>query len=491
MHPHLAGALVFFTSGAVLVLEILANRLLAPYVGLSLETYTAVIATVLAGIAAGTSLGGRMADRVDPRVLLGPLVIGGGVLSLLSVPFVRLLGNLVADGAQEWAVPLSLAGFFAPAAVLSAVTPTVVKLQLRDLAITGQVVGRLSALATGGAIAGTLVAGFVLVEAAPTTTSIFVLGGLLMLAGTALWVAGWGTRIGGFISSVWAVALIAAGLGIGTGTPCDAETVYHCAQVIEDETRPGGRLLVLDALRHSYVDLDDPTYLEFAYAKAFVDAIAGAAPAGPLDVLHVGGGGFTMPRYLRAARPGSKSVVLEIDSGLVDLARSRLSLRTGPDLQVRVGDARLLLPALPDAGYDVVLGDAFGGLAVPWHLTTVEFVKALRATLRPGGTYILNLIDFPPLRFARAEVATLLEVFDHVAVIAPPALTSNQESGNVVLAASDRPLDASAITASIAARGGQEAVLDGTAAADFARGAPLLTDDKAPVDQWLARSRRP
>ena len=490
MNPLVAGGLVFFTSGAVLVLEILAARLLAPYVGVTLETYTAIIATVLAGIAAGTSLGGRMADKVHPRVMLGPLLVGGGALALAAVPLVRLLGNFAAGVRREWVLPLAIAGFFAPAAVLSAVNPTVVKLQLRDLAVTGEVVGRLSALGTAGAIVGTVVAGFVLVDVAPTTTSILIVGASLMAVGTVLWLSVWGATSSRLVGSVWAVALAGTGLGAAVGDPCDVETVYHCARVVEDEQRRGGRVLVLDALQHSYVDLDDPTYLQFGYARAFADVVATAAPAGPLDVLHLGGGGFTMPRYLRAVRPGSTSLVLEIDRRLVELARDRLALRTGPDLQVRVGDGRLLVPGLPRAGYDVMVGDAFGGHAVPWHLTTVEFAHALRATLRPGGTYVLNLIDYPPMRFARAEVATLLEVFPNAAVIAPEAVLSNDEGGNVVLAASDSPLDGPAIAARIAARGGQEQVLTGAAAADFAKGAPVLTDDYAPVDQWLARSRQ-
>ena len=69
---------------------------------------------------------------------------------------------------------------------------------------------------------------------------------------------------------------------------------------------------------------------------------------------------------------------------------------------------------LPPASQDIALGDAFGDLAVPWHLTTREFVADLHRVLRPGGFYMMNLIDYPPHRFLRAEVATLSEFFDHV-----------------------------------------------------------------------------
>ena len=489
MSPLVAGALVFFTSGAVLVLEILAGRLLAPYVGVTLETYTAVIGTVLAGIAAGTWLGGYLADRLDPRRMLGPLMVGGGALCLATVPLVRLIGASTTGAGSQGVVRLALVGFFAPAAVLSAVTPTVVKLQLRDLKVTGRVVGRLSALATVGAIAGTYLAGFVLVEAAPTTTSILVIGFSLMAAGTGLWV--WlATASGRVVATVVAVAVVGAEVGAAAGDPCDVETTYHCARVVRDEERPGGRMLVLDTLQHSYVDLEDPTYLEFGYTQVFADVVAAEAPPGPLHALHVGGGGFTMPRYLRAVRPGSTSTVVEIDPGVVELSRRRLGLRTGPDLQVRVGDARKLVATLPEASHDVVFGDAFGGLAVPWHLTTTEFARTVRAALRPGGVYVLNVIDDPPMRFARAEVSTLRQVFEHVAVIAPPAALEGRERDNVVIAASDDPLDADRLVAHIAARGGEEQVLAGAAAARFARGVAPLTDDHAPVDQWLARARR-
>lgn len=490
MQSWLAGSLVFFTSAAVLVLEILAGRLLAPYVGVRLETYTGVIGTVLAGIALGTWLGGRLADRVDPRRTLGPLLMVGGALSLATIPLVRLFGALGTGQGADRVLVLALTGFFAPAAVLSAVTPTVVKLQLRDLTVTGRVVGWLSALASSGAIAGTFLAGFVLLAAAPTDTVILVLGGVLVVFGTGLW---WllapldGFRLGviAFVALGW------AGLAVTARGPCDVETTYYCARLIPDDLRSGGRMLVLDTLRHSYVDLDDPTHLELRYSRVFADLLATTAPPGrPLDALHVGGGGFTMPRYVAAVRPGSRNLVLEIDGGLVKLARQRLGLVTGEGLQVRVGDARLLVGELGDAGYDVVLGDAFGGLAVPWHLTTLEFAGEIRRVLRPGGVYLLNLIDHPPLRFVRAEVRTLLRVFDHVAVIAPPARVDGEVGGNFVVAASDAPLDGARLAAQIRARGGDEDVLVGRLAVAFAGGSPVLTDDYAPVDQWLSRARR-
>jgi spermidine synthase len=493
MPTWLAGAVVFFTSGSVLVLEILAGRLLAPYVGVRLETYTSVIGIVLAGISLGTWLGGRLADRVDPRKTLGPLMVAGGGLAMLSPAAVHAAGH-PGLGTADDIIGLATVGFFAPAAVLSAVNPTIVKLQLRDLDVTGQVVGRLSAVGTAGAIVGTFVAGFVLVAAAATSTVIIAVGAALVLTGLGLWV--------GLARPRPPVALLAVSLAAtaGAGTvgavsrgPCDVETRYHCARIIPDPARPGGRSLWLDITRHSYVDLNDPRHLELRYAKNFADVIAATrlsdARDRPFDALHIGGGGFTMPRYLTTVYAGSRHVVFELDPDLVGLARHRLGLVTGPRLRVEPGDARLLTRRLPDDSQDVVVGDAFGDLSVPWHLTTREFLTDVRRVMRPDGLYVLNLIDYTPLRFARSETATLAAVFSHVAVLAPPPFLAGEQGGNFVLAASDRPFDVGRLDGLIQARNGQEKVAVDNDARAFAGDARVLTDDFAPVDQWLARSR--
>jgi spermidine synthase len=412
---------------------------------------------------------------------------------MLSLPAVRAGGSATIEA--DATILLAMSGFFAPAAVLSAVSPTVVKLQLRDLHVTGQVVGRLSALGTAGAIAGTFVAGFVLVAAAATSTVIIAVGAALVAAGLLLWVGLARPRPPATMLALAVVAAVGAGgWASASDGPCDIETRYHCARIVPDPTRSGGRSLFLDILRHSYVDLDDPAHLELRYSKVFADVIAATRPAAgggrPLDALHIGGGGFTLPRYLAAAYPGSRHLVFEIDPDLVELAQDRLGFVPGPDLRVEVGDARLLMRRLPSDSRDVVVGDAFGDLAVPWHLSTREFIAGVHRVLRHDGLYLLNLIDRPPLRFARAEVASLAAVFEHVAVIAPPALLAGRQGGNYVVAASDRPFDGARLESLIEARRGEEGAAVAGDAARFAGDGRVLTDDYAPVDQWLARSRR-
>jgi spermidine synthase len=488
-----AGLLVFCTSAAVLVLEILAGRLLAPYVGVSLETYTGIIGTVLAGISLGTWLGGQAADRVHPRKSLGLLLILGGALALCTIPAIRMFGSAQLGSGPGAIVMLALVGFFGPATVLSAVSPTVVKLQLADLDETGRVVGRLSALGTAGAIFGTFATGFVLVTAIPTTSIVIGLGALLVGAGVLLWAwlgRAYGAQLPG---GVLMLAALSGGLAVLLPSPCQFESPYFCARVEPDPIRETGRTLWLDRLRHSYVDLADPTHLEFTYAQTMGDVVAAVAPEGePIEALHIGGGGFTLPRYIAAVRQGSFSRVLELDPTILRVARTELGLQTGPDLQVRIGDARLSLADEPSDRYDLVIGDAFGGQAVPWHLTTVEFIEHIKRAMTPEGVYALNLIDFPPLGFARAETATLRQQFDYVAVIAPASRIQKATGGNFVLIASDAPLDIEEIQRRNRARGDTDVVAFRDAALDaFVAGAPVLTDDYAPVDQLLTPAALP
>ncbi len=478
--PPLAAALVFLASGAVLVLEILGVRLLAPYVGLTLETTTSIIGTALAGIALGAAVGGRLADRTDPRRLLAGLLVGGGLLTLLCVPIVRALGPALRDGGDLAALGVTLLALLPPAAVLSAVTPTVARLQLHDLRASGTVVGRLSAWATAGALAGTFGTGFVLVPLVPVGVSVAAVGTGLVLAGVAFGL-GTGTAAADRAAGSVAAAVAFTVLTLGAAAPCDVESTYHCARVVEDPAREGGRVLVLEDLSHSYVDLDEPRHLEFDYVRWIGDAIDALAPPGePLDSVFVGGGGFTLPRYVAATRPGSRSRVLEVDGELVELARDRLGLETGPDLRVTVGDARVTLRGLDGDSADLLVGDAFSSRAVPWHLATAEWVEEVRRVLRPGGLYALNVIDQEPLKLLRAEAATLLEAFADVRLVAL-AGPDGPAGGNLVLLASERPIPSDVGST---ARGAK--TLDRAAVERLAAGADPLTDDDAPADQLLS-----
>ncbi|HEY7470593.1 MAG TPA: fused MFS/spermidine synthase [Acidimicrobiia bacterium] len=463
----------------MLVLEILAGRLLAPYLGVSLQVFTGVIGVILAGIALGAWAGGRAADRGDPRRLIGPLLVAGGLTAGAAPLIVDLVGPLTGSGALS-IVMITALGFLAPAAVLSAVPPVVVKIQLFSLERTGSVVGTYSAIGTAGALFGTFVTGFVLIAAFPTRPIVAGVGAILVISGLVLWAG----RSRWAVGATTGLFLLLAALILTLDGPCGYETTYHCAVVLADPERPSGRLLVLDTASNSYVDLTDPTHLEFRYLRLMVDVIDVETVDGPLDVVSIGGGGFTLPGYLDAVRPGTTHVVLEIDESLIEIGRRDLGF--GDEAVVRVGDARRSIETVPSESADLVVGDAFSGLTVPWHLTTVEFVETVSSKLAPDGIYTLNVIDTGDLGFARAEAATLLEAFEHVAVLAPPDYLIGAGGGNFVLVGSDQPIDLGSIEESVRGRGGVEVGVAGVALTRFIGDARPLFDDFAPVDQLIA-----
>jgi spermidine synthase len=484
-----AGLLTFVAAAAVLVLEIAAGRILAPFVGVSLTTYTGIIGVILAGIAIGAWLGGRAADRYGPERLIGPTFAAGGIAAIASVPIVDAVGRLGLGGEFGGIVALAAAGFVLPATILSAVGPMIVRASLIDLGTSGALVGRLSAIGTAGAITGTFLTGFVLLGLVPTRPLIAGVGALLVGVGI-LTARGLGA---GRSAALLGLAGLVAGSGLvaaaGPST-CLRESAYYCIAIIPDFASPSGRTLVLDRVRHAYVDLADPSVLEFRYIRWIADASAALidARAGDVDILYVGGGGFSLPRHLESAHPASRHTVLELDPVVLATARSDLGFAPTERTTVIVGDARLSVGRLQSDGYDLVVGDAFGGLSVPWHLTTREFLEQIDRLMRPDGLYVMNIIDGDALRFARAETATLRSVFEHVIVIANGPPLVGPAGGNLVLVAAHEPIDAEDVLARIRARpdGGELLSLPEDLAA-FTAGTPILTDDYAPVDQLLGR----
>lgn len=478
MNSKVALTLVAVTSGLVLVLEILAGRLMAPYVGVSLDTFTGIIGTILAGIAAGAAVGGSLADRRDPVRLIAQALFYGGGLTWLSIPIVSALGPNLGSGPAA-IVTLAACAFFLPAAVLSGIGPMVAKLQLETIDETGLIIGRLSAAGTFGALVGTFGTGFVLIAFLGVRTIIVIVGALLVLAGAVVfWKSG---RARPQPVDV-AMVLVAAFVGVAVGSPCDHQTDYYCVRILEDaaddpDGRPGGRSLYLDQLRNAHVDLDDPTFLDIRYMRLFADVTAGL-PNGPIDVLHVGGGGFSLPRYISAVRPGSTNTVLELDDDLVDIAYDELGLSDADQLDIRTGDARLHLDDLTTDSFDLIVGDAYNGASVPWHLTTVEVMEEFDRLLRTDGVYVMNVIDGDKSRFARAQLATLAEEFEQLAVIHPEEGVPGFAVNQVLIAANEAipPLDIDPTDGRL---------LKNAAVQAFVGDARILTDDFAPADQLL------
>jgi spermidine synthase len=230
----------------------------------------------------------------------------------------------------------------------------------------------------------------------------------------------------------------------GRRTAIHQQVETGLAELVPDLSRPDSWVLFVDDAPQSHVDLADPTYLEFEYVCRLAHILDLAFGDGePLRVLHLGGGGLTLPRYVAATRPGSRQVVAESDAALVELVRRRLPLPSaarGGRISIRIGDARQILETVRRASFDVVIGDVFAGARTPSHLTTVECTAAAARALRPGGIYAVNVTDEAPLAHAKGQVSALLALFRHCCMIAEPAVLRGRRFGNMVLAGSRRAL---------------------------------------------------
>ncbi len=484
---------VAVNAAAAMILEIVAGRLLAPYFGMSLYTWTTVIGVVLAGLAAGHWIGGRLAG-VEGRRLTRRLSAAfwlGALTSALVLPILSLLVGGTGLRALPPAPAIALSGFaafFLPSLLAGLVQPIATKLALEMTGhISGRVIGRMLAMGALGSILGTFLAGFVLIS-------------FIGSAGTVWLVAATNAVLGAMFMSRWAgtvalsvTAALAGAFALGAPgwaafqTPCDHESRYFCIQIdpADELTGRPSRLMALDHLVHSINDRDDPRLLASPYLHLVDEIALRRFAAGPESAFFVGGGGFTLPRAWQDRWPAARLTVAEIDPEVTELARTELWLRPGPGMTILERDARLALH-FDRGSYDVIFGDAFRDIAIPAHLVTREFHDLVAARLSERGFYVLNVVDNPSApRLLASLVLTLTHSFAAVEVWVAPADISDARRGTFIVYAAQAP---SGLPKQLRAR---EGYARDWAQIDLAR-LPVetlgvtLTDDFAPVDRLLA-----
>jgi len=496
------------SSGCIMILELVAGRIIAPSVGVSLYTWTSVIGVILAGISLGNYLGGRLADRWASPRLLGLMFVLAGLTSLgvLALDQMNLMERV------EWPIVLEILAliavlFFVPCTILGTISPIVVKLVMHDLARAGRTVGQIYAFGSVGSIVGTFLTGFWLIAEFGTYAIVWGVAvvlfflGLLFLLGRRWWattlvmlaVAG---------GSVWAFRQ-----GWIEG-PCMHETNYFCIKVKEEE-KDGEivRTLILDRLVHSYTSLNDPTKLVYGYEKIYAELTAYQAErraraqgvqehhtqeqsallhaSVPLRTLFIGGGGYTFPKYMEILYPGSTLDVIEIDPMVTWVAYAYLGLSKDTRVASYNEDARMFLKREPTQRYDLIMGDAFNDFSVPYHLTTQGFNERVHAWLEPDGLYMVNIIDGAYGHFLRAYVHTLRQTFAHVYVAPTNSKWREASRNTIVIVGTDTPLDMDALAEDSLWRRYLLAAEEVDALLVEAEPA-ILTDRHAPVEQMLA-----
>lgn len=483
----------FLVSAAGLVVEIVAGRMLAPYVGMSLYTWTAVIAVVLAGLTVGHWFGGRLAEKpaaaiaagisvslalaaISTAAILpmlhwwsGPVLAGAGS----SVPGIVLLATLL------FALPSFFVGVPAPALTKIAIDAVPER--------AGRMLGRMYAAGALGAIAGTLSAGYLFISWLGTAKTLAAVAAVDAVLAAVFFVHGRTMRGRGLVGALVVLAMIAGGLGFfRAASPCTVESDYYCIRSIDvgDQVGEPARLMVLDHLGHGVNLKDHPTRLVTPYVATIDHLRRIRFGEEPVPAFFIGGGAYTLPRAWTSRDPPDAVTVAEIDPRVTDIAARDFWVDLAR-FTVLHEDARR---ALRDRGdvFSVIVGDAFTDIAVPQHLVTRDFFELARSRLAPDGIYMMNLVDHADRLDALAAVhKTLNAVFPLVEIwVEAEDFAGGGRTTFVLLGASAAtPAERfrEKATGRLFARIPQERVTRLIARHD----PPLLTDDYAPIDRLM------
>lgn len=438
---------IFLCGAALMIIELTGSRILAPFLGTSLVVWTSLIGIILASLSLGAWWGGMLADR-DPR----PSVLGRIVLlaawstAAIALSKTWVLQFLQGAGGLHTVAIAATVALFAPAAILlGMVAPFAVRLCLNDTQHTGRTAGSLYALSTIGSIAGTFLAGFVLIAWVGSTAILYITAAVLALAS---WLAAPSAKaIKGLSLLVFVLAVVLAGLydqhleRLGF---LDRDTPYNRVLVYTTQEPGSGRLtremVTGPQGRQSAMYVDNPTELALPYTRFYRLCEYYAPKARRMLVL--GGGGFSFPKYALAHYPQLQIDVVELDPGITALARSHFGLIDHPRLRVIAEDARTFLAKVGEP-YDVILCDVFNAhYAIPFHLVTEEAVQLMQAALNPEGVVLVNLLASPEgvsSRFYKALRASFAASFAQVQSYAVLDATDSKLWQNLLLAATNHP----------------------------------------------------
>lgn len=488
------GFVVFLSSAILLVLEITAGRLIAPYVGATLYSWTSIIGIVLAGLSIGNWIGGRWADRGADERSTGIALALSAVFSLASLLTLTLLAPVL-QASQLDLVSASfvyvLCLFFVPSLLLGIPTPLLTTLALKFDLRTGHVVGRMHALAALGSIVGTFITGFVLIQYVGTRSIIVISAVVLFLLALPFFrQAARGVPL--LVLAIGAAVAAAIEYKNGFASPCDRESNYFCLRVVDaSHEAPFGhaRALVLDHLLHGINHETEPAMLISPYVHLMQELVNhhfAAEDVPRLSYFFAGGGSYTQPRAVRHMAAEASIVVAELDPLVTATVAEAMFVNPG-DFTIYHGDARATLYRQPPASFDVIVTDAFHDIAIPYHLVTLEYARLAKSKLKPGGLFTTNVVDaFPDPRMVKSLVNTLRQAFTNVDVWLD-RIPRQPERMTYVISASEQKIDLDLLESRDDPRRAWFRINEpleytGTELSDL----PVFTDDFVPVERMIS-----
>lgn len=486
------GFTIFFSSAILLVLEIVAGRLIAPYVGVSIYSWTSIIGVILAGLSLGNWIGGRWADKSGNETSVGIVLVLAAVFSIASLMFLTMVAPLLQDSQLDLISSSFIyvaTMFFIPAMLLGIVTPLLTTLALRLDNRAGHIVGRMHALAALGSIFGTFITGYWLVQYFGTRKIVIASAiSLCLLAIPYL-------RKMRVKHSLVMIGIICGTLVVthargGFTNPCQWESNYFCLRVVDASNPDYGsaKALILDHLMHGINHEQEADLLVSPYVHAMDEIVRiffNVDETSELRYFFAGGGAYTQPRAVKAMYPNAEITVAELDP-LVTAAAQQAMFVDISNMTIFHRDARTVLHRHKQE-FDIVVTDVFHDISVPYHMVTQEFAQSVKSKLSKDGIYLINIVDiFPNAKLVKSLIKTLEKEFKFVDVWLDRAPDKIQRTTYVISANNNRPLP----EAIFSQRGFERRWLQintplkstGTPLEDL----PVLTDDYVPVELLLA-----
>ncbi len=520
--------IVFVCGAALMALELVASRVLAPALGNSIFVWGSIISIVMIALSLGYWLGGQLADRRDASRVLGPLIALAGLLTVTAPVVARwTLPRVTGLDPRIGSLVASATIFFLPALVLATVSPLAVRIaSARGLEHIGRSTGGLYAVSTAGSVAGTLATAFWLIPVL-SLEPLIVATGFVLFACALFALLLPGVRRGAIEAqdgpgaavvrmrpsarTALALSLAFAAVGVALGVwvlsdvaPVSAinergervlyrhDSQYHRITVTEDA---GVRHLRFDASNQSAIDVADGYRSTIAYPNYLDLALAQNPDAKRVLVLGLGGGAVTK-RWWRDY-PNMTIDSVEIDPAVIGVSRRFFGLPEDERVRVFNEDARRFVQRSTET-YDIIIVDCYYSDSLPSHLTTQEFFGEIKRRMAPDAVVAYNVIgavEGPGSRLFRSISRTVGTTWDHVWTF-PIGLADNgvpTQRRNIIVLASDRETSADELTARIADRVGGRVRVAGYE--EFGRDlytnlipfedVPVLTDDYAPTDSLI------
>jgi spermidine synthase len=489
-------AAVLIGGAAVMVVEILGSRVLAPKFGTTLHVWSALITVTLAALAVGYAVGGRVADRRPGLgALMTVMACAGGTLLLSDLIARPVLGAAYDAGMVSGTFMAATLLFLPTLFLLGMLSPMAVRAAANHLRL-GASVGNLYALSTVGSVAGSLVVSLLLIP--NMTVHAAFISTAVALAIVPVFYLIVAVRKKAALALFVGLALSGAGVK-WAGAVADREVLYkdelypvtaripsaYGDLVVSD--RDGVRYLFLNGVQQGSM-IGDVSYAKYAYGLERLATVKGV----PKTVLIWGLGPGVYARAM--AEAGSKVTVIEIDPMSEKVAREYFGLPAS--VRVIIGDARTETSRLTEK-YDVIVLDAFSGDSPPFHLLTSEAFADLKRRLAPDGLVVANIVggvSGEASRVASSIMATMESVFGNTQVFSPNWLLSGKKRkfvSTMFLLSGDVPENLAESAAPFTMKTSEEvertgyikAVLESRLELPRDR-AVILTDDYAPLEAW-------